>query len=168
MDRAIQTSKDGGRQDLAGKYLTFNIRNESYGIDVLQVREIIRMTSITAVPDMPGYVLGVINLRGKIIPVMDLRLRFGMGEANNTEQSCIVVVELSLPGRLPSQIGLLVEGVEEVVNVASADIEDPPDFGAGEVRGHVSGMAKLKGKVKILLNIQKVLPDVTSGSPAAN
>lgn len=77
-------------QDLAGKYLTFRLHDESYGIDVLKVREIIRLTNITAVPQMPGYMRGVINLRGKIIPVTDLRVRFGFPEAKNTELTCIV------------------------------------------------------------------------------
>src|SRR5581483_1985197 len=92
--------------NLAGKYLTFNLQSESYGIDVLKVREIIRLTSITVVPQMPSYVRGVINLRGKIIPVMDLRVRFGFQVATNNEQTCVVVVQVKLPDGKLTPMGL--------------------------------------------------------------
>src|ERR1700722_1811654 len=104
-----------GVQRLAGKYLTFGIQTESYGLDVLKVREIIRLTNITAVPNMPDYIRGVINLRGKIVPVMDLRLRFGLTGIQNTEQTCIIVVVVKLSDGKSSQMGLIVDGVEEVV-----------------------------------------------------
>src|SRR5450759_1149400 len=116
-------------QKLAGKYLTFTLGHESYGIEVLKVREIIRQTNITAVPQMPAHVRGVINLRGKIIPVIDLRLKFGFAEAASTEQPCIIVVQVKLPDGKASQMGLVVDGVEEVANIAGADIEETPDFG---------------------------------------
>ncbi len=144
-------------QALAGKYLTFTLERESYGIDVLQVREIIRLTSITPVPQMPAYVKGVINLRGKIIPVIDLRLRFGLGEAGSTDLTCIIVVQVKMPGGNFVQMGLLVDGVEEVMNIAAADIEETPNFGAEIDTEYLLGMAKVKGGVKALLNIQKVL-----------
>src|SRR5215475_13222456 len=111
---------------LAGKYLTFALHQESYGIEVLKVREIIRLTGITAVPQMPAYVRGVINLRGKIIPVMDLRLRFGFPDAAQTEQTCIVVVQVKFPEGKNVQMGLIVDGVEEVINIAASDIEETP------------------------------------------
>lgn len=145
-----------GVQRLAGKYFTFGIQNESYGIDVLQVREIIRMTSITTVPQMPDYVLGVINLRGRIIPVMDLRLRFGFTNVTNTDHTCIVVVHVRLPDGKTSLMGLVVDNVEEVVSVASSDIEETPDFGTGISAGCIIGMAKIKGIVKTLLDIDRV------------
>ena len=114
---------------LSGKYLTFTLQTESYGIDVLKVREIIRLTTITPVPQMPAYIRGVINLRGKIIPVMDLRVRFEFASATSTEQTCIIVVKVKLSDDRVIQMGLVVDGVEEVLNIAAADIEKTPDFG---------------------------------------
>lgn len=144
-------------QQAAGKYLTFTIQRESYGIDVLKVREIIRLTNITAVPQMPGFVKGVINLRGKIIPVIDLRLRFGFNSVKDTDQTCIVVVQVKLPDGKHTQMGLIVDGVEEVVNIATGEIEETPDFGAQISTDYIVGMAKVKGVVKTLLNIDKVM-----------
>jgi purine-binding chemotaxis protein CheW len=154
-------------QDLAGKYLTFTIQQESYGIDVLQVREIIRLTNITIVPQMPAYVKGVINLRGKIIPVIDLRLRFGFADVKNTELTCIVVVHVKLPDGKTTQMGLIVDGVEEVINLAAADIEETPDFGAKISTHYILGMAKVKGAVKTLLDIDGVLGAETVGRISA-
>jgi len=144
-------------QKLAGKYLTFNLQRESYGIDVLKVREIIRLTDITPVPQMPEYVKGVINLRGKIIPVIDLRLRFRFTNTKNTDLTCIVVVQVKLPDGKLTQMGLIVDGVEEVTNIAAADIEETPDFGMKIQSDYIVGMAKIKGVVKALLNIDRVL-----------
>ena len=144
-------------QKLAGKYLTFTLGHESYGIDVLKVREIIRQTNITAVPQMPAHVRGVINLRGKIIPVIDLRLKFGFAEAASTEQTCIIVVQVKLPDGKASQMGLVVDGVEEVANIAGADIEETPDFGGQICTDYILGMAKVKNAVKALLDIDGVV-----------
>lgn len=141
----------------AGKYLTFTLQQESYGIDVLKVREIIRGTNITVVPQMPAYVRGVINLRGKIIPVMDLRLRFGFADAANTDHTCIIVVQVKLADGKATQMGLVVDGVEEVLNIPSADIEETPDFGGEIVTDYIVGMAKVKGAVKTLLDIDGVV-----------
>lgn len=156
---AIQVEERGasGTQKLAGKYLTFAIQGESYGVDVLRIREIIRLTNITAVPQMPAYVRGVINLRGKIIPVLDLRLRFGFTGVENTELTCIVVVQVQLAEGKQTQMGLIVDGVEEVLNLAAADIEETPDFGSALSTEYMVGMAKVKGVVKTLLNIDRVL-----------
>ena len=148
---AIQT------QHLAGKYLTFRLHDESYGIEVLRVREIIRLTTITAVPQMPPYVRGVINLRGKIIPVTDLRLQFGFPDAGNTDSTCIVVVQVKLAEGRIAQIGLIVDAVEEVLNIAASDIEETPDFGGQISAGNILGMAKIKGEVKALLDINRVV-----------
>ena len=144
-------------QKLAGKYLTFTLGHESYGIEVLKVREIIRQTNITAVPQMPAHVRGVINLRGKIIPVIDLRLKFGFAEAASTDQTCIIVVQVKLPDGKASQMGLVVDGVEEVANIAGADIEETPDFGGQICTDYILGMAKVKGAVKALLDIDGVV-----------
>jgi len=146
-----------GTRHLSGKYLTFTLHQESYGIDVLKVREIIRLINITAVPQMPNYVRGVINLRGKIIPVMDLRLKFGFAEAASTEQTCIIVVQVKLPDGKATQMGLVVDGVEEVTNIAEADIEETPDFGGQVATDYIVGMAKIKGMVKTLLDIDGVI-----------
>jgi len=147
---------------LAGKYLTFTLHQESYGIDVLKVREIIRRTEITTLPQMPDYVRGVINLRGKIIPVMDLRLRFGLPEAQTTEQACIVVAQVKLPGGKSTQMGMVVDGVEEVVNIAAADLEETPRFGVEVSTECILAMAKVKGVVKTLLDIDRVVGNTTA------
>lgn len=152
----LEPSVTGSRQQ-AGKYLTFTLHDESYGIDVLKVREIIRQTNITVVPQMPAYVRGVINLRGKIIPVMDLRLRFGFADAASTEHTCIIVVQVKLPDGKATQMGLVVDGVEEVANIAAADIEETPNFGGQIATDYIVGMAKIKGAVKTLLDIDGVV-----------
>lgn len=141
----------------AGKYLTFILGNESYGIAVTKIREIIRLTDITSVPQMPHYVKGVINLRGKIIPVVDLRQRFAMPSVEATERSCIIVVQAGLRAEALQATGLVVDDVEEVINLAPTDIEDTPDFGAQVDVTYLLGMAKVKGVVKTLLDIDRVL-----------
>lgn len=143
-------------QNLAGMYLTFILGRESYAVPVLKVREIIRLTSITAMPQIPAYIRGVINLRGKIIPVMNLRRRFGFADAANAEQNCIVVVQvLSLAGQ-PTVMRLIVDAVEEVAKFAAGDIEETPNSGARIATDCLQAMAKLKGVVKALLDIDKV------------
>jgi purine-binding chemotaxis protein CheW len=139
------------------KYLTFQLGGESYGIAVLKIREIIRLQPATPVPQMPPYVKGVINLRGKIIPVIDLRIKFQLSGIQDTDQTCIVVVQVQLPGRTSAHMGLVVDGVEEVAVIAESDIEDPPDFGAQLQADYLLGMAKVKGVVKTLIDIDKVV-----------
>ncbi len=146
-----------GHASLAGKYLTFTLQRESYGVRVLQVREIIRLTDITAVPQMPAYIRGVINLRGKIIPVLDLRMRFGFPDASHTDQTCIVVVQVTLPDGKQTAMGMVVDGVEEVLNITDSEIEETPDFGTQLETDYILGMAKIKGAVKALLDIDKVI-----------
>jgi purine-binding chemotaxis protein CheW len=143
-------------QALAGKYLTSALGGEGYGVDVLRVREIIQLSTITSVPQMPPYFRGVINLRGKIIPVADLRRCFGPGETRDADHTCIVVVHVGSEkgGSVPT--GLVVDGVEEVVNIAAAEIEQAPEFGHGRGTGEIKGMAKIKGTVKVLLDIDRV------------
>jgi purine-binding chemotaxis protein CheW len=141
----------------AGKYLTFTLQNESYGIYVLKVREIIRVANITVVPQMPPYIRGVINLRGKIIPVMDLRLRFEFRNVVDDEHTCMVVVQVKLPDGKITPMGLVVDGVEEVINLAEADIEETPDFGGQICTDYIIGLAKVKGAVKALLDIDSVI-----------
>jgi purine-binding chemotaxis protein CheW len=139
-----------------GKYLTFELGHEEFGIQVLRVREIMGIQDITAVPQTPAYVKGVINLRGKVIPVVDLRRKFGLPEIEYTQRTCIIVVQVGGGnGSLP--MGIIVDGVSEVLNLTAADIEDTPDFGEGVTTPYLLGMAKIKGKVKILLEIDEVL-----------
>lgn len=141
----------------AGKYLTFRLQNESYGISVLKIREIIRLQGVTRVPQVPEYIRGVLNLRGKVIPVVDLRTRFGFPETSNKEETCIVVVQVQMPSRAMIPMGLIVDAVEEVANIAAADIEPTPDFGTEIDTTYLLGMAKVKGEVKALLDIDRVI-----------
>ncbi len=144
---------------LAGKYLTVGLANEAYGIAVLKVREIIRMLKITPVPQLPPYVKGVINLRGRVIPVVDLRVKFGL-EAGFTERTCIVVVQVRPASGQHVQMGLIVDCVEEVVTLTDQEIEPTPEFGCVIDTSYLLGLAKVKGQVKTLLDIDRVVaPD---------
>jgi purine-binding chemotaxis protein CheW len=143
-------------EERAGKYLTFHMGNEEFGIRVQKVREIMGLQDITCVPQTLNYVKGVINLRGKVTPVIDLRLKFGLPEIEYTQRTCIIVVQVQgAAGRV--LIGIIVDGVSEVLNIAAGDIEDTPDFGTGHGSAYLLGMAKIKGKVKILLDIDQLL-----------
>jgi purine-binding chemotaxis protein CheW len=147
----------GGRaEERVGKYLTFHLGREEFAIQVSRVREIMGVQDITAVPQTPAHVRGVINLRGKVIPVIDLRLKFGLPEIEYTQRTCIIVVQV-VGEAGPMMMGVVVDGVSEVLNLAGSDIEDTPDFGRGVVTPYLLGMAKIKGKVKILLDINRVL-----------
>jgi purine-binding chemotaxis protein CheW len=139
-----------------GKYLTFSLAGEEYGIGILKVREIIGMMTITTVPQTPGYVKGVINLRGKVIPVIDLRVKFAMEAMAYTERTCIIVVEIS-NGDRKILMGIIVDSVSEVRNIKPGEIADTPTFGAKLDTGYILGMAKVEGGVKILLDIDRVL-----------
>ena len=147
---------EGGESAREGKYLTFSLGQEEYGIGILKVKEIMGMMRVTPVPQTPKHVKGVINLRGRVIPVIDLRIRFGMSSSEYTDRTCIVVVETdSDGGRL--HIGIVVDSVSEVLNIKGSDIEDPPDFGTTLNTDYILGMAKTAGSVKILLDIDRVL-----------
>jgi purine-binding chemotaxis protein CheW len=142
--------------DKEGKYLTFNMAEEEYGIGILKIKEIIGMLPITSVPQTPEFVKGVVNLRGKVIPVIDLRLRFGMPTMDYTERTCIIVVEID--GQAGTkQVGIVVDSVSEVLNIKGEDIEKTPTFGAKLNTDYILGMAKMEGGVKILLDIDQVL-----------
>jgi len=140
----------------ANKYLTVTLDNESYGMAVLKVREIIRLQKITPVPQMPAYVKGVINLRGRVIPIVDLRLKFGL-KAEIAERTCIVVVQVNVSSGSSVQMGLIVDSVEEVVTLSSEEIEPTPEFGTRIDTTYLLGMAKVKGQVKTLLDIDRVV-----------
>lgn len=156
MNPAIANAAIGRTKDRGGKYLTFHLANEEFGIQVMKVREIMGLQEITAVPHTPHYTKGVINLRGKVIPVVDLRLKFGMPSAEYTQRTCIIVTEVEgEDGQI--LIGALVDAVSEVLNLSETDIEDTPDFGGEVSTTGLLGMAKSKGKVKILLDIDAVM-----------
>ncbi len=139
-----------------GKYLTFSLGGEEYGLEILKVKEIIGIMNITSVPQMPRYVKGVINLRGKVIPVVDLRLKFGMEALEYNERTCIIVVDIAAAGSKVI-MGIVVDCVSEVLNIKGEEIEDAPTFGIKLNTDYILGMAKVKGNVKILLDIDKVL-----------
>jgi len=143
-------------KDVAGKFLTFKLGREVYGLEILKVQEIIKMMDITPVPRTPLFVRGVVNLRGKVIPVVDLRLKFKMGEKDFTEKTCIIVVQVE---RNNAEIimGIVVDEVSEVLDIVAQEIENAPSFGATVDTSFILGMAKTKGGVKILLDIDKVL-----------
>lgn len=141
---------------VAGKFLTFDLAEEEYGLEILRVREIIGMMAITPVPRTPDFVRGVINLRGKVIPVIDLRLKFGLPYKEPDERTCVIVVEVMSDGRTV-QMGIVVDRVNEVVDVKAGEVEPTPSFGVALDTAFILGMAKVQGKVKILLDIDRVL-----------
>lgn len=144
---------------LEGKYLTFALGNEEYGVGILKVREIIGIMEITAVPHTPGYIKGVINLRGRVIPVVDLRLKFHMERADYTDRTCIIVVEVQNKAETV-QVGMLVDSVSEVLNISAEEIEPPPAFGStGVATNYILGLGKVKGNVKILLDVDRVIAE---------
>ena len=140
----------------AGKYLTFALAEEEYGLPVLKVREIIKSMDVTAVPQVPAHVKGVINLRGKVIPIVDLRIKFGLPAQEPTERTCIVVVEIQSEDRR-IMLGAVVDCVSEVLNIGTEEIEPTPDFGQRLATDYLQGVAKVKGTVKLLLDLDKVL-----------
>ncbi|HET9267486.1 MAG TPA: chemotaxis protein CheW [Vicinamibacterales bacterium] len=139
-----------------GKYLTFALADEEYALPVLKVREIIKMMEITQVPKVPPHVKGVINLRGKVIPIVDLRLKFGFPPQDATERTCIIVVDAALNGGR-SSLGFVVDGVNEVMNIAAEEIEPTPDFGEQVNTTYMQGVAKRGAHVKMLLDLDRVL-----------
>jgi purine-binding chemotaxis protein CheW len=149
-----------------GKYLTFALAHEEYGLEILKVREIIGYMQITAVPQTPSHIKGVINLRGQVIPVVDLRTKFGMETAEVTEQTCIIVVEITQSGR-KFNTGIVVDRVQEVLDIAGNDIEEAPQFGASVDTNFILGMGKIGESVKILLDIDRVLGSQEVGDLAS-
>jgi len=137
-----------------GKYLTFALGNEEFGLEILQVREIIGLMQITSIPNMPVFMKGVINLRGKIIPVIDLRLKFHMKEVQYTSETCIIVMNVQ-----EELVGIIVDKVCEVVDIQMSNIEPPPHLGSSVHVDFITGIGKIGEKVKILLNIEKVLTE---------
>ena len=163
-------AKDNSRDAVrAGKYLTFLLGSESYGIDIMKVQEIIGIMAITRVPRTPDFIRGVINLRGKVIPVIDLRLRFGMSGAETTGRTCVIVVRL-YQNDSPVTTGLVVDAVSEVLAIKAEQIDDSPSFGESVNTDYIQGMGKCGGKVVMLLDIDWVLSreEISIVAQAAN
>lgn len=150
--QVAELDQEGSMASLAGKYLTFHLANEEYGLEILRVIEIIGLIEVTAIPRTPDYVKGVINLRGKVIPVVDLRRKFGLEEAEKTKETCIVVVDIG-----GSHMGIVVDAVSEVLDIKSSEIEPAPALGAGLDTSFILGMGKTNDQVTILLEIEKIL-----------
>ena len=166
MPAQCEAASNGQMSELAGKYLAFALGQEEYGLPVLKVREIIKVMDITQVPQVPPHVRGVINLRGKVIPVIDLRLKFGFPPEEYTQRTCIIVVDVSLAGARV-MMGIVVDSVSEVLNIAGGEIDEAPDFGGRVTTDYILALAKVKGTVKILLDLDRVLgTDIETADPA--
>jgi purine-binding chemotaxis protein CheW len=150
-----ETSRES-LESLAGKYLTFRLGEEDYGLEILKVQEIIGMQEITGIPRTPDFVKGVINLRGKVIPVVDLRLKFGMAEAEISRKTCIIVVQITQDADRMI-MGIVVDEVSEVLEIGGREIEPAPAFGTQVDNNFILGMAKTEDAVKILLDLNRVL-----------
>ncbi|MBI5878011.1 MAG: chemotaxis protein CheW [Chloroflexi bacterium] len=149
---AVRETEPAAAGDRGGKFLTFFLGGEEYGLEILKVHEIIGAMTITPVPRTPEYIRGVINLRGKIIPIVDVRLKFGMPAVAQTDETCIIVVQAQ-----QTQMGIVVDKVSEVLDIAAGNIEDAPTFGSGVNTDFILGIGKSQGRVKLLLDIDKVL-----------
>ncbi|MCD8534424.1 MAG: chemotaxis protein CheW [Verrucomicrobia bacterium] len=147
-----------GASQLDGKYLTFILGGEGYGIPVLKVREIIRLRETTALPKMPPHIIGVINLRGKIVPVFDLRIRFGLYESGQDERTCVIVTQIKTnqSGEI-KLIGLVVDSVEEVIHISNDQIDPPPDFGSNIEISYIQGIGKIGNNVRMLLDLDRII-----------
>lgn len=150
-DELLDDDFDEEEDTQEGKYLTFVLGQEECGIEIRHITEIIGLQNITDVPDMPSYIRGVINLRGKIIPVMDVRLRFGVAERAYDDRTCIIVVNVE-----GQAMGLIVDRVSEVVDIPRKDIQPPPSL-SNKVHRFIHGMGKIGDKVKLLLDVEKTL-----------
>ena len=152
---------------VARKVLSFGLGNEEYGLDILVVREIIGIIDITPLPRMPEYVKGIINLRGKIIPVIELRKRFGMDSVSYTESTCIIVVDVPADGKTDSRlIGVVVDSVCEVLDIPTSAIEPSPEFGNSIPMDSITGIGKVKDKVVVLLDAVKVMNPSGGSEPS--
>lgn len=149
--------KQKSRNSREGKYLTFALGDEQYGLGILSVKEIIGMMPVTALPQSPAFMLGVINLRGKVIAVIDLRRKFAMATITPTERTCIIVVETTGMDGSRREVGIVVDAVSEVLHVKEENIEDAPQLGEQSAGQAILGMAKEKSGVKILLDINNAL-----------
>ncbi len=153
-----ETTEQTDMSHLAGKYLTFKLGEEDYALQILKVQEIIEMQEITKVPRTPEYVKGVINLRGKVLPVIDLRLKFGLEQQEATRNTCIILVYVQSGDRTIT-MGIIIDEVSEVLDITSDQIEPAPSFGTQVDTSFILGMAKTEESVKMLLDIDMVLSE---------
>ncbi|HHW21877.1 MAG TPA: purine-binding chemotaxis protein CheW [Clostridiaceae bacterium] len=150
----IENTVELEEDTLKNRYLTFSIGNESYGIEVRYVTEIIGIQAITEIPELPGYIKGIINLRGKIIPVMDVRLRFKKEPREYNDRTCIIVIDIR-----DISIGLIVDTVSEVITISEQDIVEPPKMNKGFQNRYIKNIGKVENDVKLLLDCEKLLTD---------
>lgn len=158
-DAELLEDEEDDEDTQEGKFLTFVLNREEFGIEIRHVTEIIGIQNITVVPDMPLYIKGVINLRGKVVPVMDVRLRFGMEEREYDDRTCIVVICID-----EQSVGLIVDRVSEVLDIPKDNIEPPPNGKRGENSRFIQGMGKVGEQVKIILNVNQLLFDYEQGN----
>ena len=165
---AAAVENNQNQREKAGKYLTFKLSSEEYGLEILKVKEIIGLISITQIPRTPDHIRGVINLRGTVIPVMDLRIKFGMEAIESTSETCIIVVEVNQEEQTV-RMGILVDSVSEVLDIASSEIEDTPEFGSEVNTDFIQAMGKTRDRVIMLLEINEVLSgdDITLANKTA-
>jgi purine-binding chemotaxis protein CheW len=142
----------------SGKFLTFSLAGEEYGLEILKVQEIIGMMDVTKLPRTPDYVRGVVNLPGRVIPVVDLRLKFGINAQEDTEKTCIIVVQISNQ-KMDLTIGIIVDEVSEVLDIYEGQMEPPPSFGSNIDINFIFGMGKVGENVVSLLDIDKVFSE---------
>ncbi len=154
-------------KELAGKYLTFRLGNEEYGLQILKVQEIIQMQQITRLPRTPEYILGVINLRGKVIPVLDLRRKFGLEATQDTDKTCINVVQVADAEGRPITIGIRIDEIKEVLDIEASNIQETPSFGTAVDTDFILGLGKIADSVKILLDIDKAISVSDTNAMAA-
>jgi purine-binding chemotaxis protein CheW len=161
-----RSSPSSARSALAGKYITFQLAGEDYGLEILKVREIIGLLQITPIPRAPGFIRGVINLRGRVIPVVDLRAKFGMPPTAATEQTVVIVLQVAVDGRTLA-MRVLVDCVLEVLNIEAATVEPPPDLGRALAGGDfILGVGKTTHRVIFLLDIARVLSGTEASLPS--
>ena len=153
MDEWSQQETHDCQDTMEGMYLTFDLANEGYGLEIRHVIEIIGIQPVTCVPNMPEHVIGVLNLRGKVIPIIDIRLRFGLSQREYDDRTCIIVVDVH-----GDSVGLVVDKVSEVVDIPQAEIEPSPATGRNSNQ-YIQGLGKLDQKVKILLDIEMLIED---------
>lgn len=152
----ILTGKDFKTEIKDGKHLIFELDQRSYGMPVMEVSEVNKLITITHTPNTPEFIKGVINLRGKIIPVLDLRLKFGMPEKEYDAETCIIIVNV-LAGQLKKQMGIIVDRVSEVFDIPLSEIDPPPDYGTRIEEEIFTGIGKIKSKLVMLINLKKLL-----------
>ena len=158
MTNDLQAANSTSQEKRGGKHLIFQLEKRDYGVPILTVNEIIGIMNITPIPKAPSFVKGIINLRGKIIPIMDLRLKFDMPEKEHDDETCIIIVN-TMVNNVEKQVGVIVDIVSEVVDIPDDEIENPPQYDSHSHRDFISGIGKVKDQVVIILDVEKVISD---------